>query len=443
MKKELLALSIGMLLLAISFSGCLEESVTAEEIKERIIQAVSGVTSYKCDVNGTMTRYTNNETGTLSPDSPSYVNYTLPYNLVCEVDISNKQLKAEMNQTHYELDYKLNQTFYFENDTLYNSYDFEPWRWSTHTAVNDWYMLSHLDRLVDFILEESMVERIEDDVIDGIECYVLKVTPLNENLMLNQSWEDLLFPPRSSNLSYEKFEDDYIVNILFWVEKSTYLLKKTLIEAIYNVTISYDLLGDLMTLISNRHYETEILFYDYNLPISIEKPWQSHIDEAEASLGHLQYYNLDFGYGFNLPYGWTIQREPHGYHYGVTVYRDIFYLENNSDSNLSFWMVAGPLYENFSSFIDDRIEDFNYTHDPENFSLYHNSSTINGMNAYKFVYTAIGSNMIVKEIWVEKDEIHLGVFIEGKVDLYNLHLSDIEQSLNSSLTIVSPYFWFD
>lgn len=429
MKKELLTLSICLLLLIISFSGCVEESVSAEEIKERFLQAVEEITSYKYTANSTIARTKTNETGSISE-----INGQINYN--CTIDSSNKRWRVDMiafaNETqeiHLYQEMNMTMAIYFENDTLYFPWGNLTWRPSIRgTHGNDWYAYALLERQAYFILEDAGLERLDDEVIDGDDCYVLNLTPVIGNIVLTNTSTDSIFP---TGVSENNFLE---VKIVYWINKETNLLKKIYIKFIYNLSLSFDG-GEIWD------HETELVFYDYNSDADVEAPWQSYLDEAEASLGHLDYINVDDGYGFNLPDGWTIERDPYGSYDGVTVYRDIFYLENYSSSNLSVYMgVSSFDGQNFSSMINDRIEDFSDSPYYENLSMSHGGITINEMNTYKIVYTYVGSNASIEELFIEKDERFLSINIYGETDLFNSHVSDIEQSLNSSLVIISPYF---
>ena len=62
------------------------------------------------------------------------------------------------------------------------------------------------------------------------------------------------------------------------------------------------------------------------------------------------------------------------------------------------------------------------------------------MNAYEFIYSYIGYDGVFKEMYIEKEERILYIGTTGEEELINSYLSGFEQSLNSSLSIISPYY---
>ena len=64
------------------------------------------------------------------------------------------------------------------------------------------------------------------------------------------------------------------------------------------------------------------------------------------------------------------------------------------------------------------------------------------MEAYEFVTSYEYNDIIIKtrEIFIEKDDRLFSIRISGYGELYEEHMSNIDESLDSSFTIITPYF---
>lgn len=416
----------------------LQKDDEADEIIEKTLNAFENVKSYKYISSGSL--MTNEINGVDKPLSGG------PYTLNCEVDISNKKLVGQWTFTN-ESSESFNYSYYFFNGTLYSSND--NITWDTHGSDNVWYSFSHLDRILSFMLKNATLKQLDNEIIDGNECFVIKVTPNINDAELRQAYIDFLLPYRYAESGYEEdWAYTYDTDVKYWVEKDSYLIKKATFDVMYNLKYSfYPYESTELSKINHFwNYATEIVFYDYGEVGKIESPWKSYEDEAELKLSHLNYSNIRFGFGFNPPDGWSIA----GNYYigmistGTSI--PLFCRENDSYSNISIYI--GPLSRyhegNLIEQIEKKLEQLNETiNQNENYTLEsHIERTVNGMNAYEFVTTNRYDEYVqkVKEIYVEKDNRIFTISIQGHSDLFDTSISEIENSLNSSFTIITPYF---
>ena len=269
MKKTIIIIFAMMLISIVFFSGCNEENnqgeITELEIKSNMVQAIEDVSSYKYSASGTFSRTIINETGT----STSNRLYTLIY----EVDILNKLQKGEKNiNVTYEGDAyhnpsdEYNITLYCVTDTLYTKSNISGnITWKSWFGDNNWYSYAQLERQIYFIFEGAELERLEDDIVGNVDCYVLNVIPSSENLRLDSVSGDFFFP---EGIFHNTPLD---VDVKYYIAKDTNLLKKANIKLTNNITSFWiktrqDVISD-----SSIH-EIELLYYDYNIPLTIELP---------------------------------------------------------------------------------------------------------------------------------------------------------------------------
>ncbi len=205
----------------------------------------------------------------------------------------------------------------------------------------------------------------------------------------------------------------------------------------------------------NSGYKTEIFLEYYNKPFYFESPFTDFQDKADKQLNTFDYYNLDLGFGFNpinnLSYYDLIEILPGDpVPFGNTA--DLFLLKNQNYTNFSLSIKAidyitkiNNLNLNVKSRQDEIERRINQTNQ-DNYSLiYQGNTTINNMDGYEFVISNLinGFNYIYKKIYIQSDDRIFAIEIKGFDNLYHKFIDDIEKSLNSTLTIISPYYYID
>ncbi|MFH1101268.1 MAG: hypothetical protein V1726_04450 [Methanobacteriota archaeon] len=453
MENEKIMIGGIVFLLIVSMCGCLSSNnVNAEYLRTKIIEKFNNVQSYTYRSSGNMTRP--------GSDLPGYGLYSLNGN----VNVLQKHVKSYMDieLTNELIEYYLkhnititnetfnffHQYFYYENETLYKSFDNRTWDGTQHGSLN-WYAFAFLDRQFRFILENATLSKLADEAIDGCTCYTLQVTPKLENLTLKPVYMDLLFPLQNERRSiYFLFEQNYSTDIKYWIDKDTYLIKKMCIKASNNFTYSYNSSKNI-TRHSLSNYETEILFYNYDQEDSVESPWQIYIQQASELLNYLNYSNTRFGFGMNLPYIWIVdENSMYGSSVGLV---PTFSLRDQSITNLS--LIIGPPSRssgNLSEEVQNKLMDIGEKLNDTTHSQYYINYTldrngplnVNGMNAYEFVTSMTTNNITIKtrDLFIEKDERLFDILFYGYEELYNEYLPEINDCINTSFTIIAPYF---
>jgi hypothetical protein len=251
MKKEILTVGIIALLLTIAFSGCVEENtVTAEEIKERFLQAVEGVTSYRYSSDSAVTMTTIKE----STNTKEFLIVQTG-----EVDNLNKKIKQYGNTTsegsneEHVIFYMVDNISYYGNQTNGNT----TWR-SSMIGSEMWNVYSYLEQITAGLengtgqFNNTELKRLSDETVENVDCYILRFTGFQ-----NQSSTTI------NGYSYIEYD------IKYWIAKDTNLLKKSNIKSTIDQSGIYSF-GDANRSIVTAEMET--FFYDYNVPLNIELP---------------------------------------------------------------------------------------------------------------------------------------------------------------------------
>lgn len=274
---DLLKISIGVVaVVVISTAGCIStETISAAQIKANALNSTEGVTSYSFFMTGTMGTTITNSTGSYASDISLTVNGA--------VDLSNEKLMmetdAEADSTIPEQQLEIKSTIYIIDDILYMQTDaLGDTQWLKKNITNfeaTWQSYSEFLRsdmdMQRQLLETSDVEKLNDEVVNGVNCYVLKIKPdiekLYEILMSQQGINNSGVTP-IGNLS------DIIKgwSIKQWFAKDTNLLMKA-----YNqMTFEYSFDMGYTSVSFSYNIDMEILFSGYNSAVNIELP-----EEAE------------------------------------------------------------------------------------------------------------------------------------------------------------------
>jgi len=265
MKKQFIVAGTVVVLLVAGLSGCFEQTptgtVSAAQIKANALQSTESINSYNFIMTG--------EIGTTVGDD----SMTASFNANGAIDISNQKLKMEMSSSVPEQPAATEIAFYIINNVLYSKTGImgdQQWIKTNITSLNTiWNSYDQME-MQKQLLEVSNVQKLNDEVVDGVNCYVLQVEPDLEKyfeIMMNQ-----LETSGSGNLSLGDISD--IIegwSIKQWIAKDTNLIKK-----IYNqMAMSYSFFDQEITM----DMEITVVFSNYNTAVTIELP-----EEAENAL---------------------------------------------------------------------------------------------------------------------------------------------------------------
>jgi len=270
-------------------AGCIEEErMNTAEIKEMALATAGNIDTYKFDMDMTQEMLISNETGEMEMMTISNGSGT--------VDETNKKMKLEM-ATAMEMpeEAKMPETremkmdMYVLNSTMYTKMDMGipemPAQWTKMEMPEGYEEFWESQNLVDQqmeLLNVSEMELLEDEKVNDVDCYVLKLTP-----DIKKYWETVMKQGGMSGLMQKLQQNDSFdigemikeMSIKQWIAKDTKFPMKTEMQ-IKMVMSSADLnipeTEEEFTMTMDQR--TDMAFYDYNGPVTIELP-----KEAESA----------------------------------------------------------------------------------------------------------------------------------------------------------------
>jgi len=258
--KNLLKIGIVILVAGVLLiSGCIStETVSAAQIKANALQSTESIISYSFIMTGEMDIAIGAESVTTS------------YTANGAIDIGNQKLKMEMSSSVPGQPTTTELAFYIIDNLLYSNMGIagdQQWiRMNITNLSTTWNSYDQME-MQKQLLEVSDVQKLNDEVVDGVNCYVLQIDPDLEKyfeVMMNQ------LETSGSDSSSLGFISDIMdgFSVKQWIDKDTDLIKK-----IYNqMTMSYSFLDQEITM----DMETIVIFSNYNTAVTIELP-----EEAE------------------------------------------------------------------------------------------------------------------------------------------------------------------
>jgi len=265
-------------------AGCVdEERMSTAEIKEMVLATVGSIDTYKFDMDMTQKTLISNETGKTEMTTIS--------NGSGVVDETNKKMKMEMMTTiEMPEEAKTPETkeikmdIYFINNTMYMKMDTGihgvPAHW-TKMEMHEvsWESQNQIELQME-MLNVSKVELLEDEKVNDVDCYVLKLTP-----DIEKYWKTVMKQGEMSELMQSLRQNDSFdigkmikeMSIKQWIAKDTKFPMKTEMQ-MKMVMSSEDLNITKEKFTMTMDQTTDMVFYDYNKPVTIELP-----KEAESA----------------------------------------------------------------------------------------------------------------------------------------------------------------
>ena len=289
--KALVLISLVCLVLTTAFSGCLStESVSAAQIKSNTLTIANAgdIHSYEFSMDMRM----NMDTTFPGSDSSSTTMSTIADGVV---DIANHQLQMEMTSDSVEMPIEVAYILYIIEDVMYMKMgELETQQWikmdfSQYEFLGDTYW-DNYDQIQaqTALLDASQVQKLPDEVVNGVDCYVLQLTP-----DLNKLFETLTAQFGSSSsiwqgLDLSSFIDAFEIKL--WTSKDTNFIMKVYEYILVDSRAMQS--SDFMTM----EMEVTVFFFNYNSAPNILLP-----EEAENAVDFMDLYESQFPSEFDLP----------------------------------------------------------------------------------------------------------------------------------------------
>jgi len=274
MWKKILPMGL-VLVVVFSFAACVGEP-SAQEIVDGVIESLDEIRTYQfnIDMTGGMAAEAEGE---------SY-EATMVMDLDGVLDLENRQMKIDMTVNVEGLP-GLDKTetgieTYLVGDMIYMMMDVPemgPMWMKFEMPEGYWGEMSQVESQIE-LLEVAQVKVIGSETIEGIDCYVLQLTPDMEQL-----WQLAMQQPKLPGEEVPDVAEEFLqemftsFSVKQWIAKDTYFPIKAEIDMVIDPTsaaMGLQVEGSVPAGIS-----MVLLFYNYNQPVSIVLP-----PEAEEAI---------------------------------------------------------------------------------------------------------------------------------------------------------------
>lgn len=258
-------LGVIFLLVTAVFSGCVNsDNVSAAEIKMFTLDSSIQINSYRflmnmdieTDIGGSEMKMTANANGA--------------------VNVLDQKMMMEMSSAipganDMELLYfVIGELIYMKMDYFGN----EQWTKMNFSDYNvSWDTYDQMNMQID-LLDYGEVERLDDEIIDNTDCYVLKIIPDLDKLIEALMNQQGLGTGMVQDVSYSDMVEE--LSLKLWISKDDNLILK-----------AYEYMLMEMSMFGYEYsmsFKIEIRFFDYNEPVIIELP-----EDAENSISYQDY----------------------------------------------------------------------------------------------------------------------------------------------------------
>jgi hypothetical protein len=254
------------LVMVLSLAACAKEP-SAQEIVDGVIESLDDIRTYQFDMDMTMDVAGEAEgevfEGTMVIDSSG------------ASDFENRQMRMDVTinvAVPGEDEIEMAMEMYLIGDMMYTMMEIPemgPMWIKSEMPEEYWEEMRQVEPQME-LLEVAQVEVIGSERVDGIDCYVLEVTPDLEQLwqiVMQQAEMAGRMPDVAEEFLQEIFRS---FSVKQWVAKDTYFMAKA--EMDMAVELTSEAMGFPEEGILIMDIAMVLLAYDYNQPVSIELP---------------------------------------------------------------------------------------------------------------------------------------------------------------------------
>ncbi len=267
MLKKILTVSL-VLVMVLSFSACTKEP-SAQEIVAGVTESLGDIRTYQFDMDMTIDM--------AGEDEGEVFEMTMVMGSSGALDLENSRMWTDMTMSMAmsgEAEIEMGMEMYLIGDMMYMSTGIPEmgYMWmKSEMPPGYWEEMNQVEPQIE-LLEAAQVEVIGSEMVGGVDCYVLQLTP-----DMGQLWQ--LFGQQTEIAYGEMFDvaEEFLQEIFQsfsvkqWVAKDTYFLTKAEIDMAAELTpeaLGFPEEEGLMTM----DITIVLLAYDYNQPVSIVLP---------------------------------------------------------------------------------------------------------------------------------------------------------------------------
>jgi len=279
MKRFLLPVLIGSILLAVAISGCSEKgtgpstsapNVNPEQIKAASLSAAKNVTAYKFSVDTSQKMVMINNTSGLSSNITMITTAHGATDFKAKAASVTQTLKAYQGQGTNST--SVESSTYVINDAIYVRLGNNWTSVKMPNAAQFWDSQNMVLAQTDMI-NASQVQIAGTETVDGARCYKLKVTPsLPVYAAILSEHVGAVLPVMYMNLT--ELYDSGTADWTAWITQDAHLLKKSTVDVAFTVTAKA--LGATPAEVGNTEIKINLAstsdFSEFNSPVQIALP---------------------------------------------------------------------------------------------------------------------------------------------------------------------------
>jgi hypothetical protein len=266
--------------------GCIsqqETPMTAVDIKDRAVHSCENVNTY------TFTLSMNDTLAWPSDKDTITINVSIKGD--GEVDLAHKKAKSEGTFSFFE---PVKFESYIIDDILYmkeKSQGDDQWTKRNLSDADESWGFGYLEKQKE-LLKISRVERLEDEAVNGVDCYVLSIQPDPQKYV--EIWAEqatqIGYPQEFSKCLCFLYAEtvSHLWSVKYWIAKETYLLMKAYNR--FTLDESYYQIIDRLSEPPYTFYFPKVyrgveysVSYGYNVEVDIELPKETKNASWETS----------------------------------------------------------------------------------------------------------------------------------------------------------------
>lgn len=270
--------AITAIVISSGYAGA-DEQLTPEEIRDMVLANATAIDTYSFDMDMAMDMTMINETGKVDilelcvgDGVVDNKNHEMAMRMYIRTRITDNVGLPETTLTMRTKTYIVNNTLYMMEDILGESPNWT--KMELPEADEYWESQDELKQQIE-LLNDSEVVRLEDAVVDGVDCYVLKIEPdlekywegtMNDSLTNQTEMSDQM-----QNLT--DLDDLSMMNIsqIVWIAKDTkFPMMTQMTTETHFADIGVPETDEEFTMWVDL--EMVLRFYDHNKPVSVELP---------------------------------------------------------------------------------------------------------------------------------------------------------------------------
>ena len=285
MLKKVVAISL-LLIIVLSATACNGEKLpSAEEIVAAILDSQQDIETYQMDMEMVMIMTVETEDETIEIHTRTDCSYS--------IDVANARMKMVMDISNMMPDageIEMTEAAYLIDGMMYLGMDMPDFMggstWRKIRIPEE--MLTEMDQVSSLtaLIETAEITVLDSETINGVDCYVVEVVPDADQLwqylsqQLQLAGDEMEMPDIAGEIIRKMYDN---VSVTLYIAKDTYFLIGASIDMYLELTpedLGHPEEEGSMTM----DITTDMLAFDYNIPVSIELPPEAE-NATEVSLG--------------------------------------------------------------------------------------------------------------------------------------------------------------